>query len=264
MGSIQARQQALVSRGNLNAASAHLLGPPGGPPDPAARGAAPPAGEGTEDERIPVVFTWNHGGQTVFLAASFNGWREQIPMVRSGNEFHVVQELPRGIHQYKFIVDDQWRFAPDQPKTQDQDGNMNNILDIVNYQRWKLDEEHQRDEAPNMRFGQHIPDPHDYGVDPQQIPQVLTKSVLNAVPARSSTPPLSIPTHALSDHVYLHDCAEGGAEFGLAKVAVTHRFGNRYSTAVFVTRSPFDGCGFNSSLAPRSLNLLKKAVRGHA
>ena len=23
--------------------------------------------------------------------------------------------FPAGVHQYKFIVDDQWRFAPDQP-----------------------------------------------------------------------------------------------------------------------------------------------------
>jgi len=99
------------------------------------------------------MFTWNHGGQQVFLAASFNGWREQIPMVRSGNEFHVVQELPRGVHQYKFIVDDHWRFAPDQPKTQDSDGNMNNILDVANYQRWRLDEgdDHQR-EGEKQRY----------------------------------------------------------------------------------------------------------------
>jgi len=263
MGSVQARQQALAgSRTTLAAGGSHLL-TAAGPPDAAAR-ASPPTGESSRDERIPVVFTWNHGGQTVQLAASFNGWREQIPMVRSGNEFHVVQELPRGIHQYKFIVDDQWRFAPDQPKTQDTDGNMNNILDIVNYQRWKLDEEPTREEVPQQRFGQHIPDLHDYALDPPQIPMVLSKSVLCAVPPRSSVPPLSIPTHAICDHVYLHDHVEGNAEFGLAKVAVTHRFGNSYSTNVFVTRSPFDGCGFSAGSGHRQVNLLKKAVRGRA
>merc|ERR1719356_2331690 len=89
--------------------------------------------EGRSDDLIPVVFTWTGPAQNVFLAASFTGWREQIPMVRSGNEFSVVQELPRGVHQYKFIVDDHWRFAPDQPKTQDGHGNMNNVLDISNY-----------------------------------------------------------------------------------------------------------------------------------
>lgn len=264
MGTVQARQQALASsRTSLAAAGSHPFGTSAGAPDAAAR-AAPPTGESSKDERIPVVFTWNHGGQNVQLAASFNSWKEQIPMVRSGNEFHVVQELPRGIHQYKFIVDDQWRFAPDQPKTQDSDGNMNNILDIVNYQRWKLDEEPAREEAPQQRFGQHIPDPHDYALDPPQIPMVLSKSVLCAVPARSSMPPLSIPTHAICDHVYLHDHVEMGAEFGLAKVAVTHRFGNSYSTNVFVTRSPFDGCGFSAGPAPRQENFLKKAIRSRA
>uniref|UniRef100_A0A7S4VAH1 Association with the SNF1 complex (ASC) domain-containing protein n=1 Tax=Alexandrium monilatum TaxID=311494 RepID=A0A7S4VAH1_9DINO len=263
MGTVQARQQALVSsRNSLTAAGSHLAGGPGAPPDPAAR-AVPPSSEAHQDERIPVVFTWNHGGQQVYLAASFNSWREQIPMVRSGNEFHVVQELPRGIHQYKFIVDDQWRFAPDQPKTQDSDGNMNNILDIVNYQRWRLEEEqHREEQVPQQRFGQHIPDPHDYTLDPPQIPIVLSKSVLCAIPLRSSAQPLNIPTHAISDHVYLHDHVEGGSVFALAKVAVTHRFGNSYSTNVFITRSPFDGCGFAEGTEKRPVNLLKKAMRG--
>lgn len=270
MGTVQARQQALVSRGSLAAAGSHLLGNPNITSDSGAR-ATLPAGDGGKDERIPVVFTWNHGGQNVYLAASFNSWKEQIPMVRSGQEFHVVQELPRGIHQYKFIVDDQWRFAPDQPKTQDSDGNMNNILDIVNYQRWKLEEEPYREEVPQLRFGQHVPDPHDYALDPPQIPMVLGKSIVCAVPARSATQPLSIPTHAICDHIYLNDNVEGGVigpegseDGGVVKVAVTHRFGNSYTTNVYLTRSPFDGCGLGSAQRPKQVNFLKKALRGRA
>lgn len=266
MGPVQARQQALVaSRGSLPQPTSYAAG---GPDvcDPALRGAPPPADVG-RDELIPVVFTWTQGGQQVNLAASFNGWSKQIPMVRSGNEFHVVQDLPRGVHQYKFIVDDHWRFAQDQPKTQDGEGNMNNILDISSYQRWKLedgDEQPTEEAAPQQRFGQHIPNPQEYGLDAPALPVVLGKSVLCAVPVRptpTGSQPLSIPVHSLCDHVFMHDNCEGGADFGLAKVAVTHRFGNRYSTAVFVTRSPFDGCGFNTEIGVRGTNLLKKAVR---
>ena len=57
----------------------------------------------TSEVIILVIFyifprkNWlSNWGQNVFLAASFNGWKDQIPMVRSGQEFSVVQELPRG------------------------------------------------------------------------------------------------------------------------------------------------------------------------
>jgi len=49
----------------------------------------------------------------VFLIGSFNKWAERIPMKKNGNEFTLVKTLERGIHQYKFIVDNEWRFAPE-------------------------------------------------------------------------------------------------------------------------------------------------------
>ena len=36
--------------------------------------------------------------------------------------------MPKGIHQYKFIVDGEWRFSPDEPIAHDEHGNINNIL----------------------------------------------------------------------------------------------------------------------------------------
>lgn len=53
---------------------------------------------------VPVVFTWTHGGQNVFLIGSFNNWAEKLPMVRSGMEFHVVVELTKEEHQYRSVV----------------------------------------------------------------------------------------------------------------------------------------------------------------
>merc|ERR1719210_488219 len=211
-----------------------------------------------QDEYIPVVFTWAHGGQHVFLAASFNGWREQIPMVRSGNEFAVVQELPRGVHQYKFIVDDHWRFAQDQPKTQDSQGNMNNVLDISNYQRFHVGSLDEQEVCP--RFGQHIPDPNDYSVDAPSVPMVLHKSASSAVPPRpliTGTQPLSIPNHSICDHIYLCDKIESPMPF---TIAVTHRYGQKYSTTVFATRNPY-----TNTLRAKgpTVNLLKAAVRSN-
>jgi len=208
------------------------------------------AGDAGQDDKIPVVFSWNQGGQSVALAASFNGWREQIPMVRSGNEFSVVHELPRGVHQYKFIVDEQWRFATDQPKTQDAHGNVNNVIDIKNYQRFQA----SLDSEPNLRFGQTIPELHDYTLDAPVIPLVLLKSPFCALPPRpeiTGNQPLSIQTHALCDHIYVK---ERDNESVPTTIAVTHRYGQKYSTTVFATRGP----GFGPTAGQNSL---RAAVR---
>ena len=34
---------------------------------------------------------------------------------RSGNDFTYIHNLKKGKHAFKFVVDDEWRFAPDQP-----------------------------------------------------------------------------------------------------------------------------------------------------
>jgi len=254
MGTAQARQQALASRGSQGGTGM------GGTPSlaPVASGSAvvdaaaanTSAVEGQEDT-IPVVFTWTHGGQNVFLAASFSEWRG-IPMVRSGNDFSVVKELPRGVHQYKFIVDEQWRYATDQPKTSDAHGNMNNVVDITTYQRFAAGTEME----PAVNFGQVIPDPNDYTLDAPAIPQVLHKSPFCAVPARpeiGGAQQLSIQTHALCDHIYLK---ERPKESVPVTVTVTHRYNQKYSTTVYATRGPF---GWEpAGLGP---NLLKAASR---
>jgi hypothetical protein len=35
--------------------------------------------------------------------------------------------------QYKFIVDGDWKYAPDQPAMYDEDGNVNNVLEVQEY-----------------------------------------------------------------------------------------------------------------------------------
>eukprot|EP00975_Prorocentrum_lima_P009769 2080629-Prorocentrum_lima.AAC.1 len=59
-----------------------------------------------------MVFRWEHGGRQVYITGTFNNWERQIPMHRSGNDFTYIHELRRGKHAYKFVVDDEWRFAP--------------------------------------------------------------------------------------------------------------------------------------------------------
>ena len=82
---------------------------------------------------VPNVFKWDHGGRNVYITGTFNNWERQIPMHRSGNDFTYVHNLKKGKHAYKFIVDDEWRFAPDQPTVADIEGRINNFIDVSDF-----------------------------------------------------------------------------------------------------------------------------------
>ena len=97
-----------------------------------ARSASPP-----EDERVPVMFKWTHGGQRVYVTGTFNNWaKEGIPMVRSGQEFYQIVDVQKGVHEYKFLVDGEWKFSHEQPVLQDTSGNVNNVVDIQFYEKY--------------------------------------------------------------------------------------------------------------------------------
>jgi 5'-AMP-activated protein kinase regulatory beta subunit len=90
--------------------------------------------EPDDGEFVPNVFKWDHGGRNVYITGTFNNWEKQIPMHRSGNDFSYVYNLKKGKHAYKFIVDDEWRFAPDQPTVADIEGKINNFIDVSEFQ----------------------------------------------------------------------------------------------------------------------------------
>lgn len=52
---------------------------------------------------------------------------------RSGKDFTIVKLLPPGVYQYKFIVDGEWKYAPEQPAMYDEIGNVNNVLEVQEY-----------------------------------------------------------------------------------------------------------------------------------
>ncbi|KAK9839636.1 hypothetical protein WJX81_002159 [Elliptochloris bilobata] len=80
---------------------------------------------------VPTRFTWRFGGQMVHLCGSFTRWVETVPMAAvdgSPGVYSVVVHLPPGYHQYKFIVDGEWRHDETQPFMPDPLGNVNNWL----------------------------------------------------------------------------------------------------------------------------------------
>jgi hypothetical protein len=84
-----------------------------------------------QEMKTPTVFEWKDGGSIAYVTGSFSNWTQWFVMTKnltSGN-FELSIDLPRGIHQYKFIVDNKWMFSRHHPTCQDEKGNINNIVD---------------------------------------------------------------------------------------------------------------------------------------
>ena len=101
----------------------------------------------SEDDVVPTVFRWEHGGREVYITGTFNGWTRQIPMHRSGNDFTYIHNLKRGKHAFKFIVDDEWRFAPDQPTVADIEGRINNFIDVTDFKPYMGDKNFEQEKS---------------------------------------------------------------------------------------------------------------------
>ena len=119
-----------------------------------------------EESVVPTVFKWEHGGRHVYITGTFNNWEKQIPMHRSGNDFTYVHNLKKGKHAFKFIVDDEWRFAPDQPTIADIEGRINNFIDITDFVPYTGDdnffERSKERKVPDEEYRQVVPELDDY------------------------------------------------------------------------------------------------------
>jgi hypothetical protein len=85
-------------------------------------------------EPVPVrlVLHAPEAGQ-VQVAGSFNGWDPQSARLERGRDgtFQATLLLPRGQHEYMFVVDGDWRPDPAAPILRDDGfGNMNAVLEI--------------------------------------------------------------------------------------------------------------------------------------
>ena len=88
------------------------------------------------DQKISYKFEWKDGGNEVKIAGSFlDNWSRQEEMKKnlSSGIYEIIIELPKGIHQFKFIVDNQWVCSQYYTIIHDNLNNSNNIIDLTNY-----------------------------------------------------------------------------------------------------------------------------------
>ena len=121
-----------------------------------------------------------------------------------------MHNLRKGKHAYKFIVDDEWRFAPDQPTVADIEGRINNFVDVSDFKAYTGEDDitshrsraalppAQADEA----YTQSIPDLDEYSKEPPPLPPHLRHIILNKAPVVSDACALPVPHHVALNHLY--------------------------------------------------------------
>ena len=189
-------------------------------------------------ELVPVMFKWTHGGQRVALTGTFNNWASMgIPMVRSGQEFYQVVEIPKGVHEYKFLVDGEWKFSLDQPVLEDAGGNVNNVVDIQYYEKYEptpLRDPINPVEDEGDCFATDILDPNQS--EPSSAPPLLMKLAQLGIAtdsSRSQQPLFLDSAPSVIPNIPLFSiCGHLISEQDM--VATTIRFAQKYSSTILV------------------------------
>ena len=73
-------------------------------------------------------------GSEVYLAGSFNNWDQRAKKLKDTNgkgEFTTMLYLPKGKHEYKYVINGEWHVDPECPKwVQNECGTLNSLITI--------------------------------------------------------------------------------------------------------------------------------------
>ena len=87
-----------------------------------------------ETNKIPVTFEWESGGNSVYLSGNFCNWQQLFLMEKQSNDKHTLTlYLNKGFIQYKFKIDNEWKYNENYPTTID-NGNKNNYIDTTHWE----------------------------------------------------------------------------------------------------------------------------------
>ena len=86
---------------------------------------------------IEYTFIWEEKCNIAKVIGSFNNWKEQLIMTfdPKDNLYKYKLELKRDKYEYKFIIDNSWKFSKYQETRNDGKGNINNFIDLTNYNK---------------------------------------------------------------------------------------------------------------------------------
>ena len=78
-----------------------------------------------------ILFQWEGEAEKVYLTGSFCNWINFYEMEKIKNKFYFTLFLPKGVYQYKFKVDSDWKCNNNFPTCSDPDGNINNYINVA-------------------------------------------------------------------------------------------------------------------------------------
>jgi 5'-AMP-activated protein kinase regulatory beta subunit len=195
------------------------------------RVAPPTSQKEPEPVLIPTKFTWRYGGSEVLLTGSFSNWRESVVLKPGeGDEMSTTLSLAPGSYEYKFIVDNQWRYDGKQPVVKGRNGNINNIIEVVAQAPESADgKDAQLNE--DAQYGTVIETDDDLAKEPPLLPPQLQISLLNAPMDALDAAIMPVPQHVVLNHLHV---ANRGPVIAFA---TAHRFRKKYFTSVMFTKS---------------------------
>ncbi|WIA22722.1 hypothetical protein OEZ86_009682 [Tetradesmus obliquus] len=188
------------------------------------------AGWPAQPKLVPVVIAWSHGGEHVEVEGSFDNWSTRQPLQRTGRDFTVIKLLPPGVYQYKFIVDGDWKYDPNQPAMFDEIGNVNNVIEVQEYVPENLENVSGFDPPPSPPASYNNPHPvaEDYAKEPPVMPPHLQLTLLNVPSSAEGAASLPRPQHVILNHIYI----QRGQTMNALVVGTTHRYKGKYITSV--------------------------------
>ncbi|KAK1268592.1 SNF1-related protein kinase regulatory subunit beta-2 [Acorus gramineus] len=185
------------------------------------------------EQGIPTMITWSYGGKDVAVEGSWDNWKTRKTLHRSGKDFTIVKVLPSGVYQYRFIVDGEWKYAPDMPWMPDDTGNPCNVLDLEETVPEDISNIacFEPPESPVSSYNGWQLGSEDYSKDPPLVPHHLSLTTLNTYSSSSfdgSTSP-SRPRHVVLNHLYIQKGKSGQSVVALGS---SYRFLAKYVTVV--------------------------------
>ena len=105
------------------------------------------------NDNINNKYTFIYPGeaQNVKLTGSFCNWNIKYDMIKdpNDNKFKLALPLNNEIYQFKFIVDNEWKYSSNYQTQQDNLGNINNCIDLTNYfKKEEITKKNSKDKLP--------------------------------------------------------------------------------------------------------------------
>lgn len=98
------------------------------PAGPVVHGTYEAADEPEEEVMVKTEFVWADGAEhDVKLSGAWNGWMPVQMYHEGGGMWSVVTPVPAGTHEFKFVVDGEWKHSTRHPTVGEDEETMNNI-----------------------------------------------------------------------------------------------------------------------------------------